>query len=274
MLAAQARVLGRDAGAVGAVAAGAGRHLALADAAAVDLLAQRDQVLVLGEAGLDLLGADEPGDVASCPRRTAAAASGLMIGLLRLPDLKSCSCLRMYSGCCCASLGLAGVAGVAVGVVAGGAARPWPAYVETRRPWPGRAWPAWRGCGGSRRGGGLVGREAGAGARRPGGQPAAGEQATSYRGSWIRLAQNPAILQWRTRADSSPHDHPDRPAGRRLPPPAGRQPPSAAASRCGWLHTARFLTSAPQLEHLPALELPEIAFVGRSNAGKSTASTR
>jgi len=39
----------------------------------------------------------------------------------------------------------------------------------------------------------------------------------------------------------------------------------------GWLHTAHFLTSAPQLEHLPDLALPEIAFVGRSNAGKSTA---
>jgi len=39
----------------------------------------------------------------------------------------------------------------------------------------------------------------------------------------------------------------------------------------GWLHTAHFLTSAPQLEHLPELALPEIAFVGRSNAGKSTA---
>lgn len=38
----------------------------------------------------------------------------------------------------------------------------------------------------------------------------------------------------------------------------------------GWLHTARFLTTAPQLEHLPTLEIPEIAFVGRSNAGKST----
>ena len=37
-----------------------------------------------------------------------------------------------------------------------------------------------------------------------------------------------------------------------------------------WLHTARFLTTAPQLHHLPALEVPEIAFVGRSNAGKST----
>ena len=39
----------------------------------------------------------------------------------------------------------------------------------------------------------------------------------------------------------------------------------------GWLHTAHFLTSAPQLEHLPPLGLPEIAFVGRSNAGTSTA---
>jgi GTP-binding protein len=38
----------------------------------------------------------------------------------------------------------------------------------------------------------------------------------------------------------------------------------------GWLHTARFLTTAPELQHLPALDLPEIAFVGRSNAGKST----
>ncbi|WP_422017707.1 ribosome biogenesis GTP-binding protein YihA/YsxC [Roseateles sp.] len=38
-----------------------------------------------------------------------------------------------------------------------------------------------------------------------------------------------------------------------------------------WTHTARFLTTASQLIHLPATELPEIAFVGRSNAGKSTA---
>jgi GTP-binding protein len=38
----------------------------------------------------------------------------------------------------------------------------------------------------------------------------------------------------------------------------------------GWLHTARFLTTAPKLEFLPALTVPEIAFVGRSNAGKST----
>jgi GTP-binding protein len=38
----------------------------------------------------------------------------------------------------------------------------------------------------------------------------------------------------------------------------------------GWMHTARFLTTAPRLEFLPATGVPEIAFVGRSNAGKST----
>ena len=38
-----------------------------------------------------------------------------------------------------------------------------------------------------------------------------------------------------------------------------------------WAHTARFLTTASQLDQLPQGELPEIAFVGRSNAGKSTA---
>lgn len=39
----------------------------------------------------------------------------------------------------------------------------------------------------------------------------------------------------------------------------------------GWMHTARFFTTAAQLNQLPRVEVPEIAFVGRSNAGKSTA---
>ncbi len=43
-----------------------------------------------------------------------------------------------------------------------------------------------------------------------------------------------------------------------------------AAVALGWLHTAKFLTTAPQLHFLPPLQVPEIAFVGRSNAGKST----
>ena len=47
-------------------------------------------------------------------------------------------------------------------------------------------------------------------------------------------------------------------------------PSSPAAVALGWLHTARFLTTAPRLEHLPPVGVPEVAFVGRSNAGKST----
>lgn len=45
---------------------------------------------------------------------------------------------------------------------------------------------------------------------------------------------------------------------------------TAVSLALGWLHTAKFLTTAPQLHFLPPLEVPEIAFVGRSNAGKST----
>jgi GTP-binding protein len=41
-----------------------------------------------------------------------------------------------------------------------------------------------------------------------------------------------------------------------------------------WAHSARFLTTASRLDQLPPTELPEIAFVGRSNAGKSTAINR
>ena len=47
-------------------------------------------------------------------------------------------------------------------------------------------------------------------------------------------------------------------------------PPFDPKVAMGWLHTARFLTTTPQLQHLPELDVPEIAFVGRSNAGKST----
>ncbi len=69
------------------------------------------------------------------------------------------------------------------------------------------------------------------------------------------------------------------------PPPPSASPPAhtagAIATALGakadaikaatsWLHTARFLTTAPELHFLPALDVPEIAFVGRSNAGKST----
>lgn len=48
--------------------------------------------------------------------------------------------------------------------------------------------------------------------------------------------------------------------------------PLAAPPRpLAWTHTARFLTTAARLDQLPETGLPELAFVGRSNAGKSTA---
>jgi GTP-binding protein len=64
-----------------------------------------------------------------------------------------------------------------------------------------------------------------------------------------------------------------------LPPPRlapiGPKAPSArteqAKAALAWTHGARFLTTASRLDQLPVSELPEIAFVGRSNAGKSTA---
>jgi len=63
---------------------------------------------------------------------------------------------------------------------------------------------------------------------------------------------------------------PNTPSPASPPSPAEAPAKTAAAIALGWLHTAKFLTTAPQLHFLPALDLPEIAFVGRSNAGKST----
>jgi GTP-binding protein len=69
------------------------------------------------------------------------------------------------------------------------------------------------------------------------------------------------------------------------PPRKPSSPPTAAApvhkkpvvvseearDGLGWLHTAKFLTSASKISQLPQGDMPEIAFVGRSNAGKSSA---
>lgn len=58
--------------------------------------------------------------------------------------------------------------------------------------------------------------------------------------------------------------------GTRPSPGSAPAPSPEAKEAVAWLHTARFLTTAPRLEHLPPHDYPEIAFVGRSNAGKST----
>jgi len=62
----------------------------------------------------------------------------------------------------------------------------------------------------------------------------------------------------------------DLPAAPSAPKPTGPTQAPPAVTPMGWMHTARFLTTAAQLHHLPAMDTPEIAFVGRSNAGKST----
>jgi GTP-binding protein len=73
------------------------------------------------------------------------------------------------------------------------------------------------------------------------------------------------------RDNQQPMTHPSKPSAAVAAAPVspvGQAVTPVVAS--GWLHTARFLTTAPQLQFLPALDVPEIAFVGRSNAGKST----
>ena len=52
--------------------------------------------------------------------------------------------------------------------------------------------------------------------------------------------------------------------------PITEDTPDSAKVAVGWMHTARFLTTAAQLHHLPDHQHREIAFVGRSNSGKST----
>ena len=69
----------------------------------------------------------------------------------------------------------------------------------------------------------------------------------------------------RTRKPSSP---------RATPAPVYKKPVTVsdeAKEGLGWLHTARFLTSSSKISQLPQGDVPEIAFVGRSNAGKSSA---
>ena len=57
----------------------------------------------------------------------------------------------------------------------------------------------------------------------------------------------------------------------REPAPVGAADEAPEKRALRWTHTARFITTASRLDQLPPPQLPEIAFVGRSNAGKSTA---
>ncbi len=73
---------------------------------------------------------------------------------------------------------------------------------------------------------------------------------------------------------SRPTHQKSKPAPRpvhKTPQPRQTGPATPAQQALAWSHSARFLTTAAKIEQLPLNELPEVAFVGRSNAGKSTA---
>jgi GTP-binding protein len=76
----------------------------------------------------------------------------------------------------------------------------------------------------------------------------------------VRQTQNPRILQCAMTASLHARG-----------PASNASPTAAQRAALAWAHSARFAATASQLDQLPAGDLPEIAFVGRSNAGKSTA---
>src|SRR6058998_3795461 len=250
MLAADARVLRGDAGAGGAVAAGAGRHLAVGQAAAVDLLAELDQVLVLREAGLGALAAVEGGDVLHVGLRQRRCEA-LHDRVLALAFLELGQLLGDVVGMLALQDGVGRAATRTIVGMAGGADLPGDRLaarevgLERRLGRVGRL----DGHGGREPGGGC-GASSGKGGRGKGG----GKQQGKGRLHVVcgRRWQNRAILQWRMNEPGTP-------------------PHNNEKAALAWTHTARFLTTASRLDQLPATELPEIAFVGRSNAGKSTA---
>lgn len=77
-----------------------------------------------------------------------------------------------------------------------------------------------------------------------------------------------------TRTTSPRPNHPTKSLKRADKPPqieVAPKPVDPAKEAMAWAHSARFFITAAQLHQLPPSELPEVAFVGRSNAGKSTA---
>ncbi|OMP13821.1 hypothetical protein COLO4_00868, partial [Corchorus olitorius] len=117
VLAGQTRVLGRDAGAVGAVAACAGGDVALLDATTVDALAHGHQVLVLGKAVLGLLRMQPGGDVLHV-RLAEHAGKALHHRVLALVVLELQQLLDQVLGMLAGQLGLDGHRRIAVGRMA------------------------------------------------------------------------------------------------------------------------------------------------------------
>ena len=152
-----------------------------------------------------------------------------MIGFLRLPALNSVSCLTRYSGCWPCDDRVGRAAARAVGGVAGGADL-------------GRDGLALGQVG---LGGGLAASAADAAAP----AQAASSRRTSSRAARLHVGQRGVrdakpgdftMTLW------APHDRPTTPAD------AARPPADADKPALAWTHTARFLTTASQLDQLPA----------------------
>ena len=226
------------------------------------------------------------------------AAKPCMIGFLRLPSLNSWSCLTRYSGCCAASLGWAGTdelpsapwqaaqtavylaspcarsglarAAPAVGAGAGAAAEAVPTGAPAEGASPLAAAPAGAPAAVGAASAATTGKADTASAA------AVSKEASSFISRVCVMGAKPGDSTMgpsRGNPCSVPRAMTDTPL---VSPSTGATdavatPPAAdGKTAMGWMHTARFLTTAAQLHHLPPLHLPEIAFVGRSNAGKST----
>ena len=299
MLARQAWVLGRNAGARGAVAARAGGYLAISNAAFVDAFAQGNQLFVFGKAGFGCLSSGPEGNVAHV-FVAQSAGKALHNRIFALARLELLQLLEQILGVLARQLWILRRSGVTISAVAGHAhggilLR---AFDQIRFDHLGR----FRlGSGGL---GGLIGKSGGS---QTGSKQKTGDEFHGESGD-LRISgiQNLLILQCFMREipsrpllrpcgvlkmSSTPSKKSNNPGPRskaRTTVAQAQQGKASALTRTAptyakpavatepakeamaWLHTTRFLTTAAQLHHLPALDVPEFAFVGRSNAGKST----
>ena len=259
VLAANAGILDGQARTIGAVATGTGGYLTIGDAATVNFLAQGNQLFVLRKTGLGGFAADPKRDVAHV---IVGQGSG-QTGHHRVGPLAGFEFLQLLDQVLWVLLCQLGVrrrAGITVGAMAGGAngAKTGFAFGQI----------GLGGFGGRRR---RIGRSV----KYAGSHGCDEEQGGNrlHDAMLLRVGKNTTILQCGTGlARHNNHNSmtslpkPNLAAAKEIAPGAK----SAAVTALGWLHTARFLTTAPQLHFLPELDVPEIAFVGRSNAGKST----
>ena len=95
-----------------------------------------------------------------------------------------------------------------------------------------------------------------------GDQPTQDERAEPARSAPGGFGRRQTPLNGAAHGDAPPSAPASTGFGRRAAPVADAraQTTTPAAQAVAWLHTARFITTAPRLEHLPALDVPEIAF--------------